>query len=50
MAMATHKFSRTLDLGLFTSFQKNRVTAIVTATAKKEMEQPTIDMISRALW
>ena len=47
-AIAAHKLSSTLDLGLFVTLQKNRVTATVTSTARSEMEQPTIDMISKA--
>ena len=47
-ATAAHRFSSTLDLGPFTALQKKRVTAIVMITARREMEQPTIEMISRA--
>jgi len=47
-ATAAQRFSRTLDLGLFTALQKKRVTAIVMITARREMEQPTIEMISKA--
>ena len=47
-AMAAHKLSSTLALGLFSTFQKNRVTAMVITTASSETEQPTIEMISRA--
>ena len=47
-AMAAHKFSRTFTLGPFMSLQKNKVTAMVMRTANSEMEQPIIDMISKA--
>lgn len=47
-AIAVHKLSSTLDLGLFITLQKNKVTAIVISTASSEMEQPTIEMISKA--
>ena len=49
-ATAAHRFSRTLDLGLFNTLQKKRVTAIVITTARREMEHPTIEMISSAFW
>ena len=48
-AIAVHKLSSTLDLGLFITLQKNKVTAIVISTASSEMEQPTTEMISKAL-
>jgi len=48
-ATAAHRFSRTLALGLFTALQKKRVTTIVMITARREMEQPTIEMMSKAL-
>ena len=47
-AMAAHKFSRTFTLAPFRSLQKNKVTAMVMRTANSEMEQPIIDMISKA--
>ena len=47
-AIAVHKLSSTLDLGLFITLQKNKVTAIVISTASSEMEQPTIEMIPKA--
>lgn len=47
-ATAAHRFSSTLDLGLLSALQKKRVTTIVIITARREMEQPTIEMISRA--
>jgi len=47
-AMAVHKLSSTLVRGLFSTLQKNRVTAMVMSTARSEMEQPTMEMISRA--
>lgn len=51
MAIAAHRFNRTFALGLFTALQKNTVTTIVTITARREMEQPMIEMISNAfLW
>ena len=49
--MAAHKLSSTLALGPFKALQKNTVTAIVTKIAINEMEQPTVEMISKAfLW
>lgn len=47
-AIAAHRLRRTLALGLFTTLQKNSVTTIVMRTARSEMVQPTIEMISRA--
>ena len=47
-ANAAHRFNRTLDRGLFTALQKKRVTAVVMITARREMEQPIFEMISRA--
>jgi len=47
-AMAAHTLSSTLALGLFSTLQKNRVTAMVMRTASNEMEQPTMEMISKA--
>lgn len=47
-AMAAHKFRRTFTLGLLSCLQKTKVTAMVIRTANSEMEQPIIDMISKA--
>ena len=47
-AMTAHKFSRTFTLGLLSCLQKTKVTAMVIRTANSEMEQPIIDMISKA--
>ena len=50
-AMAAHKFSKTFTLEPLISLQKTKVTAMVTRTVNSEMEQPIIDMISKAcLW
>jgi len=49
MAIATHKLSSTLALGLLSALQKHNVNVIVIKTASNEMEQPTIEMISSAL-
>jgi len=48
-AIATHKLSSTLALGLLSALQKHAVIAMVIKTASSEMEQPTIEMISSAL-
>lgn len=48
-AMAMHKLRRTFALGLLIARQNIRETAIVTRTAIKEIEHPTIEIISRAL-
>jgi len=48
-AIATHKLSSTLALGLLSALQKHAVTAMVIKTASSEMEQPIIEMISSAL-
>lgn len=47
-AMAAHKFNRTFTLGHLSCLQKTNVTAMVIRTANNEMEQPIIDMISKA--
>ena len=47
-AMAAHKLSITLALGPFKFLQKNTVTAMVITVASSEMEQPTVEMISKA--
>ena len=50
-AMAAHKFSKTFTLEHLISLQKTKVTAMVRRTENSEMEQPIIDMISKAfLW
>ena len=50
-AMAAHKFSKTFTLEPLISLQKTKVTAMVRRTENSEMEQPIIDMISKAcLW
>ena len=49
--MAAHKFSKTFTLEHLISLQKTKVTAMVRRTENSEMEQPIIDMISKAfLW
>lgn len=46
--MAAHKLSSTLALGPFKALQKNTVTAMVIKIASSEMEQPTVEIISKA--
>ena len=46
--MAAHKFSSTFVLGLSKIFQKLSVTATVTQTANRDIEQPTIEINSKA--
>ncbi|KAK2547209.1 hypothetical protein P5673_032958 [Acropora cervicornis] len=48
-AIAMHRLRRTFALGLLIARQNIRETAIVTRTAIKEIEHPTIEIISRAL-
>ena len=49
--MAAHKFSKTFTREPLISLQKTKVTAMVRRTENSEMEQPIIDMISKAcLW
>ena len=50
-AMAAHKLSKTFTLEPLISLLKTKVTAMVRRTENSEMEQPIIDMISKAfLW